>query len=143
MTEAGGSSKRRTVAGEQEWLTLPQVAVLYGVTKQRAWQMVQEGKIEATKVGTHWRVSRRWLDAQHAASGGVLAAADGRGLPGFLGTLAETDDDALWRRVRQEVQRALMETVGLLAEASILQELVEARIKRGDGELDGRRRKTG
>lgn len=106
-TTAGG-------AGAQEWLTLPQVARLYGVTPGRVRQMVKAGQLPAERNGRHYRVSRRWLDAQHARSGGLLPAADGRGLEGFLGTLSEADFEALLARA---MRRVVVETFHLHAEA--------------------------
>jgi hypothetical protein len=71
------------------------------VTPERARQMVKEGKIEAVRFGTYWRVSRRWLDAQHAQAGGdpFLSA-----LGGVLD--AETEAD-LRRVVREELRAAV------------------------------------
>lgn len=127
-------------APEQEWLTLPQVARLYGVTRQRVGQLVREGKIEAVKSGVRWRVSRRWLDAQHAQSGGIFPAADGRGLVGFYGATvgALADDEAFWERWRAEAVRVLREEwPALMLEFAALPARAAAR---RDGELAERRR---
>jgi excisionase family DNA binding protein len=99
---------------EQEWLTLLQGTVLYGVTPNRARQMVAEGKIEAVRMGRHWRVSRKWLDAQHQEAGGAPAARDP-----FLGALAggldaETEE-TIRRLVREELRAAVREEIANLA----------------------------
>jgi len=104
-------------AGEQEWLTLPQVAKLYGVTRQRAGQLVAQGKIQAVKCGTRWRVSRRWLDAQHALGGGGGRPSEGWLLRESPGGLSGVDEVTLTRVVEAAVRRVLAETYGLVAGA--------------------------
>jgi excisionase family DNA binding protein len=84
---------------ELEWLTLPQVAKLYGVTRQRAGQLVREGKIEAVKSGTRWRVSRRWLDAQHELGGGAQRPSEDWLLREPSGGLSGVDEETLIRVV--------------------------------------------
>lgn len=127
---------------EQEWLTLAQVAALYGVTGRRVRQMVTEGLIEGVRFGRHWKVSRRWLDAQHQRSGGVFPSAEGKGLVGFYGqAIGQIEEDEFWARWRQEARRVLLEEwPAVLAEfAALPARLSAAR----DGELADKRRKTG
>jgi excisionase family DNA binding protein len=109
--------RKRPPALEQEWLTLPQVAALYGVTPQRAGQMVAQGKIQAVRCGTRRRVSRKWLDAQHELGGAAPRSSEGWLLREPPGGLSGVGEETLIRVVEAAVRRVLADTYGLVARA--------------------------
>jgi excisionase family DNA binding protein len=106
---------------EQQFLTLPQLARLWGVSRRRINQLVDEGVIPAVRWGVRYRVSRRWVDAQHAAGGGVVPD-DPRGLRALLGGSGAPDApgeaearEALRGVVREAVRAELATLAGALA----------------------------
>ena len=140
-----GERKRGTpgaAAEEQEWLTVPQVARLYGVHQRTLRDMIEKGRVVAERPpgARRWRISRKWLDAQHAQSGGIFPAADGRGLQGFYGSIAEMDRDEFWTRWRQEWKRVMHEELPLLMLELAALPARAAAVR--EGELP-KRRKTG
>jgi len=54
----------------RRWYTLPEAAKILGISRQRVWMLVLEGKLRSTKVG------RMWVVAEQAVQARLLASVD-------------------------------------------------------------------
>ncbi|MBI4432525.1 MAG: helix-turn-helix domain-containing protein [Candidatus Omnitrophica bacterium] len=51
------------ITGEEDFLSIPQVAKRFGVNNTTIYRMAQRGALPGFKIGSQWRFSRRLLDS--------------------------------------------------------------------------------
>jgi excisionase family DNA binding protein len=116
---------------EREWLTVIEVARHYGVSDRRVRQLLADGRIPGTKWGRDgkgWRVSRRWVEAQHGLLGAPAPGPKGKAAPAVRrpAVITHLDEATLRRLIRQEAERGAAAAVTLFTQALREAALLEA-----------------